>query len=122
MEFKMPELPAGTKPFCLGALAGAAVLVWTGFDALGWKLNSAAETLANRKAEAAVVAAYASICRAQFSTGADFSARLAALNKVERYSRGEMVAKGGWATMSGSKEPQSGVAQACAELLLPEKT
>ena len=74
------------------------------------------------KAEAAVVSAYASICRAQFSTGADFSARLAALAKVDRYSRGELVAKGGWATMSGAKEPQYGVAQECAELLVPEKT
>jgi len=122
MEFKMPELPAGTKPFCLGALAGAAIIVWTGFDALGWKLNSTAEALAKKKAEAAVVSAYASICRAQFSTGADFSARLAALAKVDRYSRGELVAKGGWATMSGAKEPQYGVAQECAELLVPEKT
>jgi len=122
MEFKMPQLPAGTKHFCLGALAGAAVLGWTGFDALGWKLNSAAEALAKKKAEAAVVSAYASICRAQFSKGTDFSARLAALTKVDRYSRGDLVAKGGWATMSGSKEPQPGVAQECAELLLPEKT
>lgn len=122
MEFKMPEFPAGTKQFCLGALAGAAVLVWTGFDALGWKLNSTAEALAKKKAEAAVVSAYASICRAQFSTGADFSARLAALSKADRYSRGDLVAKGGWATMSGGKEPQSGVAQECADLLLPEKT
>jgi len=121
MEFKMPQLPAGTKHFCLGALAGAAVLGWAGFDALGWKLNSAAQALANKKAEAAVVSAYASICRAQFSKGVDFSKRLAALDKVERYSRGELVAKGGWATMSGNTEPQAGVAQECAELLLPAK-
>ena len=122
MEFKMPEFPAGTKHFCLGALAGAAVLAWAGFDALGWKLDSTAQTLANKKAEAAVVSAYASICRAQFAKGADFAARLAALQKVEQYSRGESVEKGGWATMAGSKEPQYGVAQQCADLLLPAKT
>ena len=106
----------------LGAIAGAVVLGWTGFDALGWKLSSAAEALANKKAEAAVVSAYASICRAQFAKGADFSARLAALKKIEPYSRGESVAKAGWATMAGSKEPQYGVAQECADLLLPAKT
>ena len=105
MEFKMPQLPAGAKPFCLGAVAGAVLLGWAGFDALGWKLNSAAEALANKKAEAAVVTAFASICRARFTNGADFPARLAALDKVERYSRGDAVAKAGWATMSGSKEP-----------------
>ena len=122
MEFKMPQLPAGAKPFCLGAVAGAVLLGWAGFDALGWKLNSAAEALANRKAEAAVVTAYAGICRERFARGADFSARLAALDKVERYSRGDVVAKGGWATMAGGKEPRSGVAQECADLLIPAKT
>lgn len=122
MEFKMPQLPVGTKHFLLGAVAGAAVLGWTGFDALGWKLNSAAEAIANKKAETAVVAALASICRAHFMQGADFPARLAVLDKVERYSRGDAVAKAGWATMSGSKEPTAGVAQQCAELLLPAKT
>jgi len=122
MEFKLPQLPAGTKPFCLGAVAGAVLLGWAGFDALGWKLNSAAEALANKKAEAAVVTAYASICREQFARGADFAARLAALDKVERYSRGDVVAKGGWATMTGGKEPRAGVAQECADLLVPAKT
>jgi len=121
MEFKLPELPAGWKPFSLGALAGAALLAWVGFDALGWKLNSAAETLAKRQAEAAVVSAFASICRDQFMKGADYSARLEALNKLERYSRGDAVAKAGWATMTGAKEPRSGVAQECAELLIPAK-
>ena len=122
MTFKMPELPAGWKPFSLGALAGAALLAWVGFDALGWKLNSAAETLATRKADAAVVSAFASICRDQFVKGADYSVRLEALNKIERYSRGDAVAKAGWATMTGAKEPRSGVAQECAELLIPAKT
>jgi hypothetical protein len=122
MEFKMPELPAGWKPFSLGALAGAALLAWVGFDALGWKSNSAAETLAKRQAEAAVVTAFASICRDQFVKGADYTARLEALNKLERYSRGDAVAKAGWATMTGAKEPRAGVAQECAELLIPAKT
>jgi hypothetical protein len=122
MEFKMPELPAGWKPFSLGALAATVLVTWVGFDALGWKLNSAAETLAKRKAEAAVVSAFAGICRDQFMKGADYAARLAALDKLERYSRGEVVAKGGWATMTGGKEPLAGVAQECAELLVPAKT
>jgi hypothetical protein len=96
-------------------------MAWTGFDALGWKSNSTAEALARKKADTAVVAAFASICRDQFTKAADFSARLASLEKVERYSRGEALAKGGWATMSGSKEPQQGVAQECADLLVPAK-
>jgi hypothetical protein len=122
MEFKMPQLPAGWKPFTSGAVAGAVLAVWVGFDALGWKSNSTAENLASRKAEAAVVTAFATICRDQFTKAADFSARLTALDKVERYSRGDVVAKAGWATMTGAKEPHAGVAQECAELLIPAKT
>ena len=122
MEFKLPQLPAGWKPFSWGAIAGAVLAVWIGFDALGWKSDSTAETLANRKAEAAVVTAFASICRDRFMKAADYAARLAALEKLERYSRGDVVAKAGWATMTEAKEPRAGVAQACAELLIPAKT
>jgi len=122
MEFKMPQLPAGWKPFTYGAIAGAVLAVWVGFDALGWKTENAAQTLASRKADAAVVTALASICREQFTKGADYAARLEALRKVERYSRGDLVAKAGWATMVGAKEPHAGVAQECADLLIPAKT
>jgi hypothetical protein len=122
MEFKMPQLPAGWKPFSWGAVAGAVLAVWVGFDALGWKTNNTAESIASRKAEAAVVSAFASICRDQFRMGAEYPARLAALEKEERYSRGDLVAKAGWATMAGAKEPRAGVAQECAELLLPAQT
>ena len=122
MEFKMPQLPAGWKPFSWGAIAGAVLAVWVGFDALGWKTNNTAESIASRKAEAAVVSAFASICRDQFRMGAEYPARLAALEKEERYSRGDLVAKAGWATMAGAKEPRAGVAQECAELLIPAQT
>ncbi len=121
MEFKMPNLPEGTKPFSLGALAGAALLVWVGFDGLGWKTSGNVNTLAKKQAEAAVVAALAPICSAQFKTAANFPVQLAALEKTDRWSRGAVLVKDGWATMPGSKEPAQGVAQACADLLIPEK-
>jgi len=57
----MAALPAGWKPFALGAVVGAVVATWTGFDALGWKTSSAAETLGKRQADTAVVAALATI-------------------------------------------------------------
>jgi hypothetical protein len=117
----MAALPAGWKPFSLGALVGAVVITWTGFDALGWKTASAVETLGKRQADSAVVSALATICDARFRAQDDFPVRLAALEKVERYSRGEVVWKAGWATMPGSKEPNQEVGRACAELLIPEK-
>jgi hypothetical protein len=118
---KIPSMPVGTKPFSLGALAGAVLVAWIGFDALGWKSSSTAEALSKRQAETAVAAAYASLCSEQFKKGSQFSVQLATLAKTERYSRGEVLAKSGWATMAGSKEPHPGVAQLCAELLIPEK-
>jgi hypothetical protein len=117
----MGALPAGWKPFALGALAGAVIITWTGFDALGWKTAGAVENLSKRQADAAVVSALAGICDARFRAEADFSVRLAALEKIERYSRGEAVWKAGFATMPGNKEPNQEVGRACAELLLPEK-
>jgi hypothetical protein len=112
-------LPAGWQPFSLGALAGAVVITWVGFDALGWKTTGAATQLAQRQAQEAVVAAEAAICNAQFRREKDFSSRVAALEKADRYSRGEVISKGGWATMPGGKEPRQNVGQACADLLVP---
>jgi hypothetical protein len=116
----MFALPAGSKPFALGACAGALLMLWAGFDGLGWQTAGNAERLGKRQADAAVVSALASICRDRFSQAAGFPARLATLEKVEKYSRGEAIVKGGWATMLGSKDPQEGVGDACANLLLPK--
>ena len=115
-------LPKNTSPFLLGALAGAVLATWVGFDALGWKTSAAADALIKRQSEIAVVAAHARICTVQFNAGKDRDAQLAALKKVERYSRGDVVAKSGFATMAGEKEPLSGVPAACADLLTPEKS
>ena len=115
----MVSLPAGWKPFSLGALAGAIVITWTGFDALGWKTAGTADSLGKRQADVAVVKALATICDAQFRKEANFPGRLAALEKTERYSRGDVVSKAGWATMPGSSEPNREVGQACADLLIP---
>ncbi|MGQ0655564.1 MAG: hypothetical protein ACT4P4_25445, partial [Betaproteobacteria bacterium] len=90
-----------------------------GFDALGWKTASSSETLGKRQADAAVIRALASICDARFRSESNFAVRLAALEKAERYSRGDVVTKDGWATMPGSKEPNREVGQACADMLIP---
>ena len=123
MEFKMPELPKlpkDTKPFCLGALAGAVLIAWLGFDVFGWVLGRTAEAQAKKRSEVAVNAAYAGICAAQFRAGKDFQERLAALGKTDRYSRGDVLLKAGWATIAGIKEPSRDVGQTCADLLIPE--
>ena len=51
----------------------------------------------------------------EFSRSAGVAANLAALKKVDSWSQGEFVEKGGWATIPGSNSPQqvTAVAQAC---------
>ncbi len=118
---KLPQIPAGTKPFLLGAFVGALVLGYVGFNVMGWTLEATATKNAKRQADTAVAAALAPVCAAQFRSAPDAAERLVALEKVQRYSRSEVLVKGGFATLPGSKEPNQSVASACAELLIPEK-
>lgn len=122
MDFKLPEMHKDTNPFLLGAVAGGVVIWLVGFEAFGWKTGGAIERLVKQQANSAVVAALGRICSAQFNSAPNPAARLAELQKIERYSRGPVVAKAGFATMPGEKEPTQGVAEACAALLIPEKT
>jgi hypothetical protein len=110
-----------TKSLLMGALLGAAVLGFVGFNFLNWKTGGKADAQAKQEASGAVAAAFAQICVVQFNGSKDASASLAKLQATDKWSRGDVVAKGGWATMQGAKEPVSGVPQACADLLLPEK-
>src|SRR6185436_1384793 len=112
MDFK---LPPNTQQYCVGALAGAVLATWVGFDALGWKTGAAAEALMKRQGESAVVTAYGHVCVGQFNASKDHVAQLEALKKIDKWSRGDQIAKGGYATMAGDKEPLSGVASACAD-------
>lgn len=109
------------QPFLLGLALGAGVLSMIGFNGLGWMTGGKASALAKQEASGAVVNAHAKICAAQFKSAKDAPAQLAKLQTTERWSRGDVLAKSGVATMPGEKEPGSGVGQACADLLIPEK-
>ena len=119
MVFKLPAMHKDTNPFCLGAVAGAILIAWVGFDALGWKTAATSESLGKKQAEVAVVGALAHICQVQFNGAKDLPERLAVLQKTERWSRADVVTKSGFATMQGEKEPMPGVSSACADLLAP---
>ncbi len=110
------------KSFLLGALAGALLLAWVGFQLVGWKTPGDAERQAKRQTDTAVSTALAKICSVQFNSAANLPQRLAELQKTERWSRSAVLTKAGFATMPGEKESANGVAEACANLLVPEKT
>ncbi len=113
------KIPVQIKPALWGAVGGAIVLAIVGFSWGGWVSGGKAEADATQRANAAVVVALAPVCVERFQQTADVAANLAAFKKVDSWSQGDFVEKGGWATMPGSKSPDqvSAVAKACALLL-----
>jgi hypothetical protein len=90
-----------------------------GFTWGGWVTGGRAATDATQRANSAVVVALAPVCVERFQHTTDVAANLAALKKVDAWSQGDFVEKGGWATMPGVNPPEqvSAVAKACAILL-----
>jgi len=113
------NIPIETKPALWGAAGGAVAAAIIGFTWGGWVTGGKAEASALMRVNDAVVVALAPVCADKFRHAGDASANLVALKKVESWSQGEFVEKGGWATVAGTS-PQgqvSAVAKACAELL-----
>ena len=115
------KLPVETKPAVWGMAGGAIAAAIVGFSWGGWVTGGKADSEATLRANAAVVSALAPVCVERFQRATDVSANLAALKKVDSWSQGDFVEKGGWATAAGAKPPEqlSAVAKACALLLAP---
>ena len=113
------KLPVETKPALWGIAGGAIAAAIVGFSWGGWVTGGKADAEATQRANAAVVVALAPVCVERFQRATDVSANLAALKKVDSWSQGDFVEKGGWATVPGSNSPAqvSAVASACALLL-----
>jgi hypothetical protein len=113
------KIPVETKPALWGLAGGAVAAAIVGFTWGGWVTGGRAEAEATQRASAAVVAALAPVCVQRFQTGPDAAGNLAALKKVDGWSQGDFVEKGGWATIPGSKptDEVAAVAKACAVLL-----
>ena len=111
MKGEFMKVPAELKPALWGAAGGAVALAIVGFTWGGWVTGDEASDMT----QAAIVERLVPICVGQFNMDADKVTKLAALKKVESWSRGEFVVKQGWATMPGAKEADSGVARDCAD-------
>ncbi len=113
------NLPIETKPALWGIVGGAAAVAIVGFTWGGWTTAPKAELAATQRANAAVVTALAPICVENFRHASDATANLVALKKVESWSQGDYVEKGGWAKTPGTNpaDQVSAVAKACAGLL-----
>lgn len=113
------NIPVETKPALWGAVGGALVVAIVGFSWGGWLTSGKAEAAASMRVDAAVIEALAPVCVAKFRRDAAVDANLQALKKVDLWSQGEFIEKGGWATVIDSKSTAQvpSVAKACAEIL-----
>ena len=98
---------------------GAVALAVVGFNWGGWMTSSKAEAAASTRADTAVVEALAPVCVAKFRGDAAVDANLVALKKVDSWSQGDFIEKGGWASVVDSKATVqiSSVAKACGDIL-----
>jgi hypothetical protein len=108
--------PSKTQTFWFAALAVAATLI-VGFSGAGWVSASTAQQRVTEATQAARHELAAAICVEEFMARVDAQARLAKLKTADYWSRSELVADGGWATMPDRKEPNRVVAMMCAARL-----
>lgn len=113
------NIPVETKPALWGAVGGAIALAIVGFSWGGWVTGGKADAAASMRVDSAVVGALAPVCVAKFRSDTAADANLAALNKIDSWSRGEFIEKGGWAVVADAKAPAqlAAVARVCGELL-----
>jgi hypothetical protein len=117
------EFPSEAKPALWGAAGGAILLAIVGFTWGGWMTTSAANKLADQRADTAVVAILTPICVEKLQQNGDAIANLAALKKISStWEQGNFVEKGGWATRPGASSPDYILARACAEKLVQAKS
>jgi hypothetical protein len=117
MNFSM-KLSPRVEHVLWGAVGGAIALAAGGFGFGGWMTGSKAAEIAQQRADKAVVAVLAPICVDKFRHAQNADDNLGKLNAISySWEKGTYVSQGGWATLPGSSEPNSAVAQACAEML-----
>jgi len=110
------------KTLLLGAAIGAGAAMLIGFNWGGWVPSSKAEVVAKDRADAAVVAALAPICVANYRRSSDAQTQYDALKKLNSWEQASFVENAGWAKMPGSESINSIMARTCAELILKEKS
>ena len=106
------------KSFSGNAIVGAIVISIVGFSWLGWVLESTANQNAKQMSEEAVMMSLANICAYQASQDPEKDLKLKELSKESSWTRDDYVKKQGWSTIAGEEEPERGVADKCAELLM----
>ena len=100
-----------------GAVGGALVTMYVGFNFGGWMTNGSAEVMAKETAATAVAERLGTICVAQFNRDTDKGQKLEEMKDKDAWDKGHYIEKQSWAIMPGDDKPESGVADACAKQL-----
>src|SRR5919109_3002316 len=116
------HVPQWCKPAFWGTVIGAVGIMILGFAWGGWVLGSTAERMAKARADEAVTAILVPICVERFMGQADAAAKLAEFQRSASWQHSQLLEKGGWATTTGSKDPNAAVARVCAQQLANSKT
>ena len=88
-----------------------------GFGAGGWVTGGTSAERAETAATEARSTLVANACVQRFTASESFASDLAALKEASYWNQSEVVAKGGWATVAGMKEPLDSAARICASEL-----
>jgi hypothetical protein len=115
------HVPQWLKPGFWGIVVGALGIMIIGFSWGGWVLGSTAESMANARADGAVTAVLVPICVERFMGQAEAAAKLAEFQRSAGWQQSQLIEKGGWATATGSKDPNAAVARVCAQQLANSK-
>jgi hypothetical protein len=115
------KVPPWCKPAFWGLVVGALGIMIIGFSWWGWVLGSTAESMAKERANGAVTAILVPICVEKFMGQVDASAKLAEFQRTASWQQSQVIEKGGWATATGSTDPNAAVARACAQQLANRK-
>lgn len=116
------HVPQWLKPGFWGLVGGALGIMILGFAWGGWVLGSTAEKMAQDRADGAVTAVLVPICVERFMGQADAAVKLTAFQQSVSWRRSQLIENGGWATATGSKDPNAAVARVCAQQLANSKT
>ena len=111
-------MPQWIKPGIFGAIVGAIALAIVGFTSLGWVGANTAESMAAKRADAAVVKALIPVCVARAQMDSETGPLLQELSGVtSKWERRSFVEKAGWAKMPGAETINKNLADACAQAL-----
>ncbi len=115
------QIPEGTKPALMGAVAGAIAISIIGFNWGGWVTGGSATDMSEEVSVAAVALALTPYCIQNSKDDPKSVAVMAELEKTSSYQRRGVIEDAGWATPLGAESPDRDLAESCLSALT-EKT